>query len=88
MQLTKISNLNYTVVTKFINLPSKLGIGYALSNGDIGLLFNDWTKLILKIIFDKVFYFNENDNLEYSNHTYKNIKPDLSQSKNFKINKS
>ena len=35
------------VVKKYIDISSKCGIGYILSNGDIGAYFNDGTKLII-----------------------------------------
>ena len=35
------------VVTKYIDISNKCGIGYILTNGDIGAYFNDGTKLIL-----------------------------------------
>lgn len=60
------SFLNYTVVTKYMNLPSKAGIGYQLSNGDYGMLFNDESKLVLKVTHDKMFYFDRHDLLLYS----------------------
>ena len=34
-------------VTKCLNYSYKFGIGYLLSNGIIGVIFNDLTKLIL-----------------------------------------
>ena len=50
VQINKSSNsprkLKYTVVTKYMNLPSRAGIGYQLSNGDIGILCNNGEKLL------------------------------------------
>lgn len=34
------------LVTKFVDFSSKYGIGYKLSNGAFGVLFNDSTKII------------------------------------------
>jgi len=45
--MTINKNCDDIVVLKFIDLSSKCGIGYILSNGDIGAYFNDKTKLIL-----------------------------------------
>lgn len=49
-----------------MNLPSKAGIGYQLSNGDIGILHNNGEKLLLKSKHDKLFYFDHHDILMYS----------------------
>jgi len=35
------------LVTKFVDFSSKYGLGYMLSNGSYGVLFNDSTKIIL-----------------------------------------
>ena len=35
------------LVTKFVDFSSKYGLGYKLSNGSYGVLFNDSTKIIL-----------------------------------------
>ena len=40
-------NADNIVVKKFIDISSKCGIGYILSNGDIGAYFNDGTKLVI-----------------------------------------
>ena len=37
---------NSTIVNKYIDLSDKCGLGYILSNGDIGACFNDGTKMI------------------------------------------
>lgn len=37
---------NYVSVKKWIDYSSKYGIGYALSNGTIGVYFNDSTKIL------------------------------------------
>lgn len=49
-----------------MNLPSKSGIGYQLSNGDIGVLCNSGLKMLLKQKFDKIFYFDQHDILMHS----------------------
>jgi hypothetical protein len=51
-----------------MNLPSKSGIGYQLSNGDVGVLCNTGLKMLLKQRFDKLFYFDQHDVLL---HTWK-----------------
>lgn len=43
-QRTDVDNI---VVKKFIDISSKCGIGYLLSNGDVGAYFNDGTKLVI-----------------------------------------
>lgn len=35
------------IVTKFVDFSSKYGMGYKLSNGTYGVLFNDSTKIVL-----------------------------------------
>ena len=35
------------LVVKFVDFSSKYGLGYMLSNGSYGVLFNDSTKIIL-----------------------------------------
>ena len=45
---------------------SRWGIGYQLSNNDIGIMWNDGSKLLLKPDFNRLFYFNEHDVLLYS----------------------
>lgn len=41
-------DVKYNVwVTKWVNYSEKYGIGYILSNGSIGVYFNDLTKLVL-----------------------------------------
>ena len=49
-----------------MNLPERWGIGYQLSNNDIGIMWNDGSKLLLKPDFNRLFYFNEHDVLLYS----------------------
>ena len=34
------------LVTKFVDFSSKYGLGYQLSNGAFGVLFNDSTKIV------------------------------------------
>ncbi len=35
------------IITKFVDFSSKYGMGYKLSNGTYGVLFNDSTKVVL-----------------------------------------
>lgn len=49
-----------------MNLPSKSGIAYQLSNGDIGVLLSNGEKVLLKSQFDKFFYFDNKDILIHS----------------------
>ena len=46
------------LVTKFVDFSSKYGIGYKLSNGAFGVLFNDSTKIVVAHK-DVVFYYYE-----------------------------
>jgi len=41
------SQLRTELVVKFVDFSSKYGLGYMLSNGSYGVLFNDSTKIIL-----------------------------------------
>jgi hypothetical protein len=56
-----LRKLRYTVVVKYMNLPSKAGIAYQLSNNDTGILLSNGEKVLLKSHFDKLFYFDNND---------------------------
>ena len=38
--------INNVIISKFIDLSDKCGVGYILSNGDVGVYFNDGTKMI------------------------------------------
>ena len=38
--------INNVIISKFIDLSDKCGVGYILSNGDVGVHFNDGTKMI------------------------------------------
>lgn len=50
------------LVVKFVDFSSKYGLGYMLSNGSYGVLFNDSTKIILH---PNLFHF---DYIERSKH--------------------
>ena len=39
-------DINDVIISKFIDLSDKCGVGYILSNGDVGVHFNDGTKMI------------------------------------------
>jgi hypothetical protein len=39
-------DMNNVIISKFIDLSDKCGIGYILTNGDVGVHFNDGTKMI------------------------------------------
>ena len=61
--MTKNKNCDNIVVLKFIDLSSKCGIGYILSNGDIGAYFNDRTKLILIKSTLNIIYIDSKENM-------------------------
>ena len=61
--MTKNKNCDNIVVLKFIDLSSKCGIGYILSNGDIGAYFNDKTKLILIKNTLNIIYIDSKENM-------------------------
>ena len=61
--MTKNKNCDNIVVVKFIDLSSKCGIGYILSNGDIGAYFNDRTKLILIKSTLNIVYIDSKENM-------------------------
>ena len=52
---------NPIIVEKFIDCSDKFGIGYLLSNGDIGIYFNDGTKMILIKNTNCIYYINKNN---------------------------
>ena len=39
-------DINNVIISKFIDLSDKCGVGYILTNGDVGVYFNDGTKMI------------------------------------------
>ena len=39
-------DINNVIISKFIDLSDKCGVGYILTNGDVGVHFNDGTKMI------------------------------------------
>ena len=72
-----------TLITKWVDYSSKYGIGYKLSNGCYGVLYNDSTKMILnKNCFDFVYIWRENyskesiDNL-VTHHNFADYPQDL-----------
>ena len=74
--MTKNKNCDNIVVLKFIDLSSKCGIGYILSNGDIGAYFNDKTKLILIKNTLNIIYIDSKENMikiDFDDKNYINI---------------
>lgn len=65
--ITQNKNVDDIVVLKFIDLSNKCGIGYILSNGDIGALFNDKTKLIIIKPSLKIIYIDSKGNVSQIN---------------------
>ena len=61
--IKKNINCDDIVVSKFIDISSKWGIGYILSNGDIGAYFNDGTKLILIKCTLNIIYIDSKENM-------------------------
>ena len=55
------SNNYPIIVEKFIDCSNKYGIGYLLSNGDVGVFFNDGTKMILIKNTYNILYINRNN---------------------------
>ena len=52
-----VKDINNILINKFIDLSEKCGVGYILTNGDVGTCFNDGTKLIrIKCTFNYVYY--------------------------------
>jgi polo-like kinase 1 len=47
--MASISHLHCSkvLITKWVDFSSKYGLGYKLSNGSYGVLFNDSTKIVL-----------------------------------------
>lgn len=59
-----------TLITKWVDYSSKYGVGYKLSNGCYGVLFNDSTKMMLnKNCFDFCYIRREN----YSKEALENL---------------
>lgn len=64
-QETMKSNICETSVAKWVDYSHKYGIAYQLSNGCLGVLFNDDTKIVNNPKYDKIHYFNALDMLIY-----------------------
>ena len=63
VNLSKRTNDNNNIVIKkFIDLSNKCGVGYILTNDDIGVCFNDGTKMIKIKNTMNFFYINEKGN--------------------------
>ena len=60
------SNLKEVTVVKWVDYSKKYGIAYQLSNGSIGVLYNDETKIVYNPYYDKTHYFNGLDMLMFS----------------------
>jgi len=67
-------------VTKWVDYSSKYGVGYTLSDGSIGVYFNDSTKIILNQSSDRFDYITrrtqENPEVR-TEHTFDNFPDDL-----------
>lgn len=68
------TNLKEVTVVKWVDYSHKYGIAYQLSNGSIGVLYNDETKIVYNPFFDKMHYFNGLDILIF-NHDLFSTKP-------------
>ena len=77
------SNKNITV-EKFIDISDKCGIGYILSNGDVGTFFNDFTKVI-KIKCTINFIYIDNNENQLLIKSAKNITKDCEQKIKFTV---
>ena len=64
-QETMKSNICEISVARWIDYSHKYGIAYQLSNGWLGVLFNDDTKIVNNPKYDKIHYFNALDMLIY-----------------------
>ena len=54
-----IKGINDVTVSKYIDLSDKCGIGYILTNGDVGACFNDGTKMVRIKSTLNIVYINE-----------------------------
>ena len=66
-------NDDYIIITKYIDLSDKCGLGYILSNEDIGICFNDGTKMIKIKSSPNIIYIDEKGD-EYLINLKKKIK--------------
>ena len=83
IQKEDISNKNIKV-EKFIDLSDKCGIGYILSNGDVGTFFNDFTKVIKIKCTINFIYIDDNEN-KILIKSAKNITKDCEQKIKFTV---
>ena len=65
IQETMKSNIWEISVAKWVDYSHKYGIAYQLSNGCLGVLYNDDTKIINNPKYNKIHYFNALDMLIY-----------------------
>ena len=70
------NNSNYITINKFIDLSNKCGLGYILSNDDIGVCFNDGTKMIKIKNTNNIIYIDEKENQYLFNIKKSKIKDD------------
>lgn len=53
-------DINNVIISKFIDLSDKCGVGYILTNGDVGVYFNDGTKMIrIKCTLNFIYFDNK-----------------------------
>ena len=60
------------LINKYIDLSDKCGMGYILTNGDVGAYFNDGTKMVRIKSTLNIIYINEHDNIIFINLKNKN----------------
>ena len=70
---TSIKDINNIIVTKYIDLSDKCGMGYILTNGDVGACFNDNTKMIRIKCTLNFIYINELGKMILINNKKNNI---------------
>ena len=74
LNLEDKENKNIIIVEKFIDCSDKYGIGYLLSNDDVGAFFNDGTKMILIKCTNNIIYINKNNEqhiINFKGNVYK-----------------
>ena len=62
-----IKDANNVLVNKYIDLSDKCGVGYILTNGDVGACFNDGTKMIRIKCTLNIIYINGKGNIVFIN---------------------
>ena len=69
-------------ITNWVDFSSKYGLGYSFNNGNFGVFFNDFTKLIVDSKTNKIYYIKKYEYIEkmiYSEYTFDEYPKEIEQ---------